>query len=261
MLFKVFPHSQTLGPWALFLCPTDTISIYLQMIVKGVSVIFVSKYFCPNYCHPGHEEECGEWQENTLRAPAAHRRHLPGILSLVRRLRFCHDWNLSTETRDTWPLLRTCSATCRHVLTVIGTLWSANNSWTLNTESDLKTETRDRDLLNTAGVLGKKEKYVLICCSICISTFAVNFCVEFDKWVSPSNRELCVLCKIRLMGDWKKEIGSRLENKELLRFRQNPKHWDLRLWSPVVIFQFVFSTLCSTIRFIVLDWNVYKISF
>ena len=129
--------------------------------------------------------------------------------------------------------------------------------WTLN----LKTDTRDRDLLNTAGVLGKKENYVLICCSICISTFAVNFCVEFDKWVSPSNRELCVLCKIRLMGDWKKEIGSRLENKELLRFRQNPTHWDLRLWSPVVIFQFVFSTLCSTIRFIVLDWNVYKISF
>ena len=156
MLLKVFPHSQTLGPWALFLCPTDKIPICLQMIVKGVFVICVSKYFCPNYCHPGHEEEWGEWQENTLRAPAAHRRHLPGILSLVRRLRFCHDWNLSTETRDTWPLLRTCSATCRHVLTVIGTLWSANNSWTLNTELE-NWHTRQGLIKHSRG-LGKKRK-------------------------------------------------------------------------------------------------------
>ena len=32
--------------------------------------------------------------------------------------------------------------------------------------------------------LGKKEKYVLICCSICISTFAVNLGLYFDKWAA-----------------------------------------------------------------------------
>ena len=38
--------------------------------------------------------------------------------------------------------------------------------------------------LSLSWGLGKKEKYVLICCSICISTFAVNFGLDFDKWVS-----------------------------------------------------------------------------
>ena len=137
---------------------------------------------------------------------------------LIGRLRHWHDWNISAETRGTWPELDPtclsrvdmCSVWLEHYgVSITPGHWPPRLAWNLRQQTGEWTYIR----LAVWG-LGKKEKYVLICCSICISTFAVNFGLGFDKWVSPANRELCVFCKIRLMGDWRIEIGSRLTQEQ-----------------------------------------------
>ena len=126
-----------------------------------LQVVFVSKYLRPNYCDPGeglgragssggmrgltveHLESTCSTQEHTPASWAPH----------------CHDWNLSSETRDTWPrAVSHLSVTCRHVLSGIGTLWCVNISWSLATEAGLEPETAQqrRDLL--ASQLGSWEK-------------------------------------------------------------------------------------------------------
>ena len=183
-----------------------------QNICVLITVILVK-----GWAEPGHQEECGDWQESTLRAPAAHRSTLPHPGPLVSWLEHWHDWNLSTETRGTWPrAVSHLPVTCRHVLSVIGTLWCVNISWPLATEAALQPETAQqrRDLL--ASQLGSWEKRK-VCFNLLLHLhfdICGQFRFRFWQMSVPANRELCVFCKIRLMGDWRTEIGSRLTQEQ-----------------------------------------------
>ena len=150
--------------------------------------------------------------ESDRRAPWEHLQETSwASCLLVRSPGHWHDWNLQ---RDTWHVTPGCLPAARHV-----SVWLEHYGVSITPghrppRPFLEPETAGTYYKLSVGVLGKKEKYVLICCSICISTFAVNFGLDFDKWVSPANRELCVFCKIRLMGDWRTEIGSRLTQEQ-----------------------------------------------
>ena len=188
------------------------------------SCICVSKYLRPNYCHPGeglgragssggmrgltgeHLESTCSTQEHTPASWAP--RQETGTLTWLESLH-----------RDTWHVTPCCLPPARHVSTCALCDWHimvCQYLLLLATEAGLQPETAQqrRDLL--ASQLGSWEKRK-VCFNLLLHLhfdICGQFRFRFWQMSVPANRELCVFCKIRLMGDWRTEIGSRLTQEQ-----------------------------------------------